>query len=283
MGTSSRRLLALAVRTSGGLSLRLGDGVMPLIEAANSLESSHSCNNVEVETPFDSAFVQTIQDFVFLIDCGGITHIVFNSNIDESLEAMAWRAPSANMVRPSVMANPVLQAEGGENLGGSTHTNPIPASASATIFYPNDRTNPLYLHPNESPSLQLSSHDQQPTSLVLPSENTTCFDTDELIPTPTADDISPGVQPMVPMESGQVNEPTNADLLSDPQPRRSTRMRAPPAHLNDYLCQNVTTKKTSPHIISKFLSYDNLSQGYKAFAVNVLDAKEPRNYNEDIK
>ncbi|XP_031127804.1 uncharacterized protein LOC116029896 [Ipomoea triloba] len=69
---------------------------------------------------------------------------------------MAWRAPFANMVRPSVTANPVLQAEGGENLDGSTHTNPIPASAStATIFDPNDRTNPLYLHPNESPSLQL--------------------------------------------------------------------------------------------------------------------------------
>nr|GMD57294.1 uncharacterized protein LOC109157049 [Ipomoea batatas] len=69
---------------------------------------------------------------------------------------MAWRAPSANMVRPSVTANPILQAEGGENLGGSTHTNPIPTSASTvTVFDPNDRTNPLYLHPNESPSLQL--------------------------------------------------------------------------------------------------------------------------------
>nr|GMC77824.1 uncharacterized protein LOC109157055 [Ipomoea batatas] len=125
--------------------------------------------------------------------------VSWQDEVAASFEAMAWRAPTTNMVRPLVTTNPVLQDEEGENLGGSTYTNLIPASTStAAIFDPNDRTNPLYLHPNESPSLQLNSHGQQPANLVLPSENISYLDTDEQIPTPTTINVSPAVQSMAP-------------------------------------------------------------------------------------
>ncbi|XP_019160481.1 PREDICTED: uncharacterized protein LOC109157055 [Ipomoea nil] len=58
---------------------------------------------------------------------------------------MAWRAPTVNMVHPST----------------STSHIPVPApiATSATAapvgYDPKDRTDPLYLHPNESPALQL--------------------------------------------------------------------------------------------------------------------------------
>nr|GMD09467.1 receptor-like protein 12 [Ipomoea batatas] len=55
------------------------------------------------------------------------------------------------MVRPSTIANPMPQPEGGENLAGTTHTNPtVPAA-----FDPRDRADPLYLHPNENLALQI--------------------------------------------------------------------------------------------------------------------------------
>nr|GLL25552.1 uncharacterized protein LOC109166032 [Ipomoea trifida] len=60
---------------------------------------------------------------------------------------MAWRTPMVNTNRPQMAAtNPtVAQAE---NAGF------VPAPVS-TAYDPKDRTDPLHLHPNESPSLQL--------------------------------------------------------------------------------------------------------------------------------
>nr|GMD28096.1 uncharacterized protein LOC109156569 [Ipomoea batatas] len=333
---------------------------------------------------------------------------------------MAWRTPAANMVRPSTMANPIPQMEGGENLAGSTHA--IPNLASTPVFYLNDRANPLHLHPNESPSLQLVtaplegrvnyhawaramemalrsknkiafvngtmvipsetdpkyfywdqcntmvlswilravsptigrgvlwintaegvwkdmkkrfsqqdvfriaeikseiyqtkqgtssvneyftqlkllwdellvlrpipscfakgvkgyklldintrevflsrdvsfyedvfpfqiSQDIQPSNLVLPAETMSYLDTDEHIPVSNP----PGVQSM---EPEQANEPAIAESNPTHQPRRSTRTRIQPAYLNDYTCQNAAARRTSPHEISKFMSYDSLS------------------------
>nr|GMD19629.1 uncharacterized protein LOC109166898 [Ipomoea batatas] len=63
---------------------------------------------------------------------------------------MAWRAPAVNMVRQS--APPPEEAG---NQTGAAHPVPNPIPAAAAVFDPTDRTNPLYLHPNESPALQL--------------------------------------------------------------------------------------------------------------------------------
>nr|GMC66380.1 Retrovirus-related Pol polyprotein from transposon TNT 1-94 [Ipomoea batatas] len=71
---------------------------------------------------------------------------------------MAWRSPAINMVRQST------QLGGNENQAGAANhpPNPIPIpipipAVDQAVFDPNDRKNPLYLHPNESPALQLVS------------------------------------------------------------------------------------------------------------------------------
>ncbi|XP_031129026.1 uncharacterized protein LOC116030825 isoform X1 [Ipomoea triloba] len=78
----------------------------------------------------------------------------------QSAESMAWRSPAINMVRQST------QLGGNENqVGAANHPpNPIPIpipipipTVDQAVFDPNDRKNPLYLHPNESPALQLVS------------------------------------------------------------------------------------------------------------------------------
>nr|GMD25583.1 receptor-like cytosolic serine/threonine-protein kinase RBK2 [Ipomoea batatas] len=65
-------------------------------------------------------------------------------------QSMAWRSPAVNMVRQS--APPPEEAG---NQTGAAHPVPNPIPAAAAAFNPTDRTNPLYLHPNESPALQL--------------------------------------------------------------------------------------------------------------------------------
>ncbi|XP_019177871.1 PREDICTED: uncharacterized protein LOC109173068 [Ipomoea nil] len=64
---------------------------------------------------------------------------------------MAWRPPSANMVQQGA-PNPAGQASTSNQNANPTQ---IPASGSAANFDPNDQTNPLHLHANESPTLQL--------------------------------------------------------------------------------------------------------------------------------
>nr|GMD70433.1 uncharacterized protein LOC109157055 [Ipomoea batatas] len=59
------------------------------------------------------------------------------------------------MVRQSTATNPAFQAEGGDNLAGTSRENPnsVPAPVIHPAAYdPKDRTDPLHLHPNESPS-----------------------------------------------------------------------------------------------------------------------------------
>nr|GME14143.1 probable LRR receptor-like serine/threonine-protein kinase RKF3 [Ipomoea batatas] len=94
------------------------------------------------------------------------------------------------------------------------------------------------------------------TKQVLPSENVTHLHIDEHIP------MVSEVQPMAP---SQVDIPADTQPAV-PQPRKSARVRSTPTYLNDYNCQSVAVKNTSPHDISKFISYDNLSHEYKAFA-----------------
>nr|GMD74754.1 uncharacterized protein LOC109157049 [Ipomoea batatas] len=108
------------------------------------------------------------------------------------------------------------------------------------------------------------SQDKQPSNLVLPSEGMSCLTYDEAIPLPTHEALPdlleiPAVTPV------QNNEPVDTEASPPPEPRRSTRVRTKPAYLDDYTCQS-TIKRTSPHDISKFMSYESLSQAYKEVA-----------------
>nr|GMC57976.1 Retrovirus-related Pol polyprotein from transposon TNT 1-94 [Ipomoea batatas] len=128
-----------------------------------------------------------------------------------------------------------------------------PATASRPSPLPPLRFSPASNYLSESPTPQEVS----PTNLVLPSEGMNCLDTNEHLPEvfEPADDL---IQPQgKPITSGQVEEPT--------------------------IEPNVGEKRTTPRVISKAISYDNLPQRFKTFAINALSAKEPRNYNEAIK
>nr|GLL32954.1 LEAF RUST 10 DISEASE-RESISTANCE LOCUS RECEPTOR-LIKE PROTEIN KINASE-like 1.1 isoform X4 [Ipomoea trifida] len=107
------------------------------------------------------------------------------------------------------------------------------------------------------------SQDKQPSNLVLPSEGMSCLTYDEAIPLPTHEAL-PDLLEIPTVTPVQNNEPVDTEASPPPEPRRSTRVRTKPAYLDDYTCQS-TIKRTSPHDISKFMSYESLSQAYKGF------------------
>nr|GMD14575.1 uncharacterized protein LOC109166032 [Ipomoea batatas] len=66
--------------------------------------------------------------------------------------------PSRNWIIRSEIGNKAFQTEGGDDLAGTSrgNSNSVPAPViQPAIYDPKDRTDPLHLHPNESPSLQL--------------------------------------------------------------------------------------------------------------------------------
>nr|GMD66418.1 Integrase, catalytic core [Ipomoea batatas] len=62
-------------------------------------------------------------------------------------------------------------------------------------------------------------------------------------------------------------------LACDNPPRRSNKNRRIP----------IIRKGSSPHMLSKVISYDNLSSSHKAFTMAVTSTAEPRSYNQAIK
>nr|GMD63725.1 Integrase, catalytic core [Ipomoea batatas] len=65
-------------------------------------------------------------------------------------------------------------------------------------------------------------------------------------------------------------------LACDNPPRRSNKNRRIPSKLQDYFCDSVIRKGSSPHMLSKVISYDNLSSSHKAFTMAVTSTAEPR-------
>nr|GMD83670.1 Retrovirus-related Pol polyprotein from transposon TNT 1-94 [Ipomoea batatas] len=124
------------------------------------------------------------------------------------------------------------------------------------------------------------------TDLVLPSGEVHYSDTDGQMQEAT---ISSSSHHQTQEDTYEQTHPVPAVQIRenitepDPQPRRSTRVRTTPTYLSDYNCHNAAVKMTSPHLISNVLSYNSLSQKYKAFDVNALVAKEPKTYNDAIK
>ena len=79
--------------------------------------------------------------------------------------------------------------------------------------------------------------------------------------------------------------PVPSDISSQEQlpivPRRSNRNTKTPAYLRDFECYSaIHDKSSTPHSLSKFVSYDHLSDSYKQFVFAVSSRKQPNNYHE---
>nr|GMC68273.1 Retrovirus-related Pol polyprotein from transposon TNT 1-94 [Ipomoea batatas] len=126
------------------------------------------------------------------------------------------------------------------------------------------------------------SQDKKPSNLVLPSKGMSCLTYDEDISLPTHEALPDSLE-IPAVTPAQNNEPVDTEVSPSPEPRRSTRVRTKPAYLDDYTCQN-TIKRRSPHDISKFMSYESLSQAYKEAGDN--SSRNPiigRNLGQNIR
>lgn len=62
---------------------------------------------------------------------------------------------------------------------------------------------------------------------------------------------------------------TNTNINHNlPLPRRSQRHPKPPSHLTDFVC-NSTSSTTCSYPIHNYISYTNLSYGYRAYALSL--------------
>lgn len=68
------------------------------------------------------------------------------------------------------------------------------------------------------------------------------------------------------------------------QPRRSNKVRRAPNRLQDYYCDaTIVKQKSSPHLLSKVISYDAFPMPHKMFSLAVTSVDEPRTYNQAIR
>lgn len=75
----------------------------------------------------------------------------------------------------------------------------------------------------------------------------------------------------------------NDSTIPITQPRRSDRQRRIPSKLQDYFCEAVVGRGTSPHHLSKVISFDALAPSHRAFSMAVTSVNEPKNYSQAIK
>lgn len=66
-------------------------------------------------------------------------------------------------------------------------------------------------------------------------------------------------------------------------PRRSDRHRRAPSKYQDYYCDAAIKKGSSPHLLSKVISLENLSQSHKIFSLAVTSIDEPKTYNQAVR
>ncbi|MCI11288.1 putative retroelement pol polyprotein, partial [Trifolium medium] len=77
-----------------------------------------------------------------------------------------------------------------------------------------------------------------------------------------------------------VNQPNTTTSITEPiiSARKSSRQKNLPAHLQDYVCNNVTT--TTPYPISNYTSHHNLSAKQLKYTLSLLNDSEPTSYSE---
>ncbi|CAM8913179.1 unnamed protein product [Rhodiola kirilowii] len=80
------------------------------------------------------------------------------------------------------------------------------------------------------------------------------------------------------------NDPEIIVHTSDPVPalRKSQRARKAPIWIKDFICHNVA-KITSPHIMSKFVTYERCSPAHQHFAMQISDIREPKSFTQATK
>nr|GMC60199.1 Retrovirus-related Pol polyprotein from transposon TNT 1-94 [Ipomoea batatas] len=66
-------------------------------------------------------------------------------------------------------------------------------------------------------------------------------------------------------------------------PRRSDRQRRAPSRLQDYFCDAVVSRGSSPHHLSKVITFEALSPLHKSFSMAVTSIDEPKSYSQAIK
>ncbi|MDV3200001.1 MAG: reverse transcriptase domain-containing protein, partial [Candidatus Phytoplasma australasiaticum] len=65
--------------------------------------------------------------------------------------------------------------------------------------------------------------------------------------------------------------------------RRSTRQCQVSTRLQDYYCDSVIKGKSTPHSLSKVISYDKLEPSHRIFSMAVTAIDEPKNYAQATK
>jgi hypothetical protein len=93
---------------------------------------------------------------------------------------------------------------------------------------------------------------------------------------PVIDDILP---PCSPSHVHNDTPPIHNDT-PHASPRRSTRVRNAPSHLQDYVCNS---SSTSTYPISNYISYNNVSSNHASFVLSLQTHSEPTTYAEASK
>lgn len=60
--------------------------------------------------------------------------------------------------------------------------------------------------------------------------------------------------------------------------KRSTWIHKLATHLNDFICNNATTKQTTPYPIHSVIGYNKLLLSYKHFNLSISSLTEPTTY-----
>ncbi|CAM8949458.1 unnamed protein product [Rhodiola kirilowii] len=95
------------------------------------------------------------------------------------------------------------------------------------------------------------------------------------------------VSPPVCLHEESDNESEIPSLLVDTgeynqAPRKSQRITKAPTWQKDYLCNN-SIKVTSPHNMSKFLTYEKCSPAHQHFSSQISEVKEPKSFTQAAK
>lgn len=96
--------------------------------------------------------------------------------------------------------------------------------------------------------------------------------------------MSPSVADIPDLAAETTNDNNDVASIHQPNPsivhvRRSTRAHRPPNFLQEYHCNLLTNNDTSlslaPYSLSKYLSYDRLTDTQRHFVLNVSVSYEP--------
>lgn len=92
---------------------------------------------------------------------------------------------------------------------------------------------------------------------------------------------SPSSPPTSPSTTTTPSQPTSPP--APPIPRHSTRITKPPSHLNDYICNHVSSSSPPKYPIRAYVSYTSLSPPHRAYTLSLNAIPEPSSFGEASK